>query len=680
MLSTSEFANRACRWFGRKTRKVPLVNIEARQVLASGLFDSEFYCRQLKGRPDEIQGLKAPLRHYLFTGGFEGLDPSPAFDSDWYLAAYPDVRESELNPLVHYLQHGLAEGRLPAHGARPLRPAMRLRTGADLYRRLWGGFHHLVLPELRHRASEDLDHNAAWYLCGWEYVQGDMPRALHWLQLAIAHAPGGAQRRHLVALSKCYTGLNAYGAIRVVLEDAKNVERLGNTLPYVRANSLCQSETDAQRMDVLNEVFEGAELAGIARRDAGQGWSLDNLAPLREVPTCTLEMPLVSVVIPAYNAGSRLEIALDSLLEQSWTQLEIIVVDDGSKDNTAQIANDYATRDSRVQVLINRTNQGAYASRNNGMRAARGEFVTVHDSDDWSHPQKLERQMRVLLEDSHLMAVGSNWVRVNHDMCFVGPWLPGEAFLEPNVSSWIIRRSVLDAIGCWDEVSVAADSEFLWRLEHHYGHDAMRVVLPDVPLSFALSDEGSLTRSKAGHVKSVYFGLRRLYREGCRWWHREAQGRPVLHSLLASLPPKSRPFPVPLGITREAGKTYDCVVVADFTVEGQALEETLKILRECRADYEELCLLNWPDYNGWLDAPIADEVLTYCHEHGLHFAHWGLTLRACKAVLVGEQLWRNPPSDTVRLVGIERVENGLGELCEFQDELLNYFRCGGIGK
>src|SRR5690554_4185871 len=169
---TSELFNRVCHWLGRKTRKVPLINLEGRQVLASGLFDGEFYCRQLKGRPDEAQGLKAPLKHYLFTGGFEGLDPSTGFDSDWYLAAYPDVRESGLNPLVHYRQHGLVEGRLPAHGACPLKPEIRLRTRTDQHKKLWGGFHHLVLPELRRRASEGLDHNAAWYLCGWEYAQG----------------------------------------------------------------------------------------------------------------------------------------------------------------------------------------------------------------------------------------------------------------------------------------------------------------------------------------------------------------------------------------------------------------------------------------------------------------------------------------------------------------------------
>src|SRR5690625_5532136 len=95
----------------------------------------------------------------------------------------------------------------------------------------------------------------------------------------------------------------------------------------------------------------------------------------------------------------------------------------------------------------------------------------------------------------------------------------------------MVRRSALDAMGGWDEVNVGADSEFVARLRHHYGHQAMSVVAPSVPLSFALSSEGSLTRSKASHVKSVLYGMRRLYQEGSRWWHQESQWRPELGKL-----------------------------------------------------------------------------------------------------------------------------------------------------
>lgn len=678
MVNVTEFFSRACQWLGRKTRKLPWIDIEGRQVLASGLFDAEYYCRQLRGRPDEAQGLRAPLKHYLVTGGFDGLNPSPRFDSTWYLTAYRDVHAAGFNPLVHYVQNGLSEGRIPAHGASPRKPARRLGANTDLYKKLWGGFHERALAELRRRVTEYRDPISAWHLCGWDYAHGDVERSLHWLQFAIAHTRGGVQRRHLVALSKCYTRLGAYRAIQVLLEELNNIELLGNALPYVQANGLRQSAADAQRMDALNGVFTDAGLIGIARRDPEQGWGLGNLAPAGDVPKCTREMPLVSVVVPAYNAGGGLAIALDSLLAQSWTQLEIIVVDDGSSDSTAQIAQAYAANDSRVRFIANDANQGAYVSRNNGMRAARGEFVTVHDSDDWSHPQKLEQHMQLLLANPNLIAVGSNWVRVSKDMCFIGHWLPAEEFLEPNVSAWVLRRKALAEMGGWDEVNVGADSEFVSRLRHHYGHQAMSVVAPSVPLSFALSSEGSLTRSKASHVKSLLFGMRRLYRESSRWWHQESQWRPVLGTLSEPVPPKSRPFPVPLGIVREGEKEYDCVVAADFSVEGPALDKTLKRLSDACATYDKVCLLHWPDFNGWLDGPIADKVFEFCQERGLHFAHWGLTLHASKVIVTDEKLVRTPPSDTVRLTGLERVENGQGGLCQPQHALLDYFRRGGI--
>src|SRR5690625_3600798 len=311
LVMASEFASKAYHWLGRKTRKLPLINFEGRQVLASGLFDAEYYCRQLEGRPDEAQGRSAPLKHYLLAGGFEGLNPSPGFDSHWYLSAYPDVLAAGFNPLVHYVQYGLSEGRLPAHGASPRRPVNPPRSDVALYKTLWGGFHHLARAELRRRATERLDPTAAWHLCGWEYAHGNVQRALHWLQMAIAHTRGGAQRRHLVALSKCYTRLGAYGAIRVLLREPNNTELIGSALPYVQANGLCQ-RSDARRMDALNELFASAGLVGIARRDAARGWELGNLVPSQDVPKYTLEMPLVSIVVPAYNAGPGLAIALDS--------------------------------------------------------------------------------------------------------------------------------------------------------------------------------------------------------------------------------------------------------------------------------------------------------------------------------------------------------------------------------
>ena len=85
-----------------------------------------------------------------------------------------------------------------------------------------------------------------------------------------------------------------------------------------------------------------------------------------------------------------------------------------------------------------------------------------------------------------------------------------------------MRRSVTDTLGGWDDVRVSADMEMIWRVQAAYGDAAVRRILPDIPMAFALDDAGSLTRKSDTHVRSTYGGLRHYYREICRYWHRQA--------------------------------------------------------------------------------------------------------------------------------------------------------------
>ena len=101
--------------------------------------------------------------------------------------------------------------------------------------------------------------------------------------------------------------------------------------------------------------------------------------------------PMVSVIIPVYNAGALLGRMLDSVLAQTEQHFEVIVVDDGSSDDgvTAKVIAEYAGKDSRVRVL-HQSNQGPFIARTRGVQVARGEYVYVCDQDDYLHPQLLE--------------------------------------------------------------------------------------------------------------------------------------------------------------------------------------------------------------------------------------------------------------------------------------------------
>ncbi|MGQ3412223.1 glycosyltransferase family 2 protein [Natrinema sp. LN54] len=105
-------------------------------------------------------------------------------------------------------------------------------------------------------------------------------------------------------------------------------------------------------------------------------------------------MTRVSVIIPTYNRAATLSRAIDSALEQTIDDLEVVVVDDGSTDDTDSVLAAYD--DPRVRPVVHATNRGANVARNTGLEHARGEYVAFLDSDDEWHPEKLERQFAAL--------------------------------------------------------------------------------------------------------------------------------------------------------------------------------------------------------------------------------------------------------------------------------------------
>lgn len=114
---------------------------------------------------------------------------------------------------------------------------------------------------------------------------------------------------------------------------------------------------------------------------------------------------VLSVIVPVYNTAPWLPRCLESLLGQTYRDLEIICVDDGSKDNSADILDEYAARDSRIKV-IHQENAGVSAARNAGLAVATGEYVTFVDSDDWVECEGYEAVMACASDDVELIHFG----------------------------------------------------------------------------------------------------------------------------------------------------------------------------------------------------------------------------------------------------------------------------------
>ena len=107
----------------------------------------------------------------------------------------------------------------------------------------------------------------------------------------------------------------------------------------------------------------------------------------------TEKTPLVSVIMPAYNAEQFLEEAINSVISQTLTDWELLVIDDCSTDRTRQIAAEFAKKDSRIQLLVNEENMRVAKTRNKGLAVCRGEYVALLDSDDCYKPQMLQKMV-----------------------------------------------------------------------------------------------------------------------------------------------------------------------------------------------------------------------------------------------------------------------------------------------
>ena len=200
--------------------------------------------------------------------------------------------------------------------------------------------------------------------------------------------------------------------------------------------------------------------------------------------------PLVSIILPTFEGAPRIRTALSSLAAQSWKNHEILVIDDGSSEENVNALKKIIAEYPTAKLVHLDENRGAYVARNEGLRLAKGEFVTVHDDDDWSHPQKIAKQVEYLLENPDLVGSISKHARVTEELKFTRINRKPE-FSQNNMSSLLVRTEDARAMGGWHEVNRGADEEFTLRLQKVTGKKIASC--SETPLSFTRTHVHSLT-------------------------------------------------------------------------------------------------------------------------------------------------------------------------------------------
>ena len=190
--------------------------------------------------------------------------------------------------------------------------------------------------------------------------------------------------------------------------------------------------------------------------------------------------PKVSVIIPTYNRDNYLYSAIKSVLNQTFEDFEIIIVDDASTDNTRQVVDKFD--DKRIRYIRHKENKGGSAARNTGIKRSKGKFIAFLDDDDMWMPSKLEKQLDLINKNLEIGAVYTRTCIINKSdkiIWFKSPSLRGNIFLDilkknyvGSCSKVLVRKECFNRIGLFDENLPAGQDWDMWiRLAKHHQFD-----------------------------------------------------------------------------------------------------------------------------------------------------------------------------------------------------------------
>ncbi|QSB05065.1 glycosyltransferase family 2 protein [Natronoglycomyces albus] len=224
---------------------------------------------------------------------------------------------------------------------------------------------------------------------------------------------------------------------------------------------------------------------------------------------------LISVVITCFKPNHELKTAIKSILAQTWQNFEILVVDDASPSDFDALLKECEALDERIRLIKMPANGGTYVARNAALDLANGDAVTFQDSDDFSHPKRLEDQAKILFGSSSVQVVTSDALKISEDLVVRRL---GRRAIEYSLPSMMFKlAAVRERIGYFHSIRKSADTEFVDRIKATYG-DKCAANLAGRAYQLMRQNEGSLSRSDFG--PGWMHPARVAYKSAQSLWHR----------------------------------------------------------------------------------------------------------------------------------------------------------------
>lgn len=426
------------------------------------------------------------------------LTNSGLFDGAWYQSNYEDVTESGLDPLDHFMQFGVILQRDP---------------GPDFSET----FFRACLPDKLAQTDSFL---------------------LHRLRHGPIEVPLSFVLRGAAALARIGRRADARRMAKLYLGDVAD-----RPLHLFDANIAMLSGSEGEWLKSVNLYLSPYDISEIQLKPGTNLISRLMSGSVNKV----YGGPKVSIIMPAYQAAETIRPAIDSIINQSWNNFELLIIDDNSSDGTWKIIQDMCRRDVRIKSKRNEKNYGPYISKNLALMEATGDYITGHDADDWAHPQRIERHLSAILSSGGAIKAGTGtMLRVSPGAIFDNvidasyPHSPDGFRRRAFISCLFERKVIIDDIGFYDCVKFGADGEYLNRARKILGEqfrdfDIFSMLCLDSPDGLTNHPETGLRTNRG--ISAV----RREYNASWAEWHRVTSPR----NLYMDFPQRNRSFKAP---------------------------------------------------------------------------------------------------------------------------------------